>query len=92
MMNLKKTALLLAVTWSALLVAGCDVESDVEKARKGFVGRFDVVKELYLLDGKHGKYPNTGEIWRDRETGKCYLYMFGGSGNGGPALTPFECN
>lgn len=24
MMNLKKTALLLAVTWSALLVAGCD--------------------------------------------------------------------
>lgn len=89
MKNLSKT-MIAVVCLISVLVAGCDTKKD--EARKAATGRFELVSELYLLDGNHNLYPNTGSIWKDRSTGKCYLYMFAGSGNGGPALTPFECN
>jgi len=93
MKRIPKFTTILGVCLILLLVATCNFKNKAEKKRMAVVGRFDVIKKFYLLDGLYKLYPNTGEIWKDRITGKCYLfYILGGSGNGGPALTKFDCN
>lgn len=81
-----RTALLLAIAFSALLSTGCNGGGSAEKKVEG---RFDVIDSFFLLDGAdHGA---KGKLLKDRKTGKCYLYVWGGSGNGGPAMAPAEC-
>ena len=92
MKRITKLTTLLVVCLILLLVATCNFKTKAEKKRMTAVGRFDVIKKFYLLDGLYKLYPNTGEIWKDRITGKCYLHIWGGAGNGGPALTKFDCN
>ena len=74
-----------------LLLIGCD--SDAEKAEiqqeREARGRFETVERFKVFDNA---YPHDGgRIIRDRKTGACFLYIWGGAGNGGPAITSIPC-
>jgi hypothetical protein len=85
MKNIKQMVFLV-IYLIALLVVGCSRENI---NGKNVNGRFDIINEFYLFDGS--EYGNKGKILKDRKTGKCYLYVWGGSGNGGPAITTIVC-
>lgn len=53
-------------------------------------GRFEIIESFYMLDS----YKNTadrGSIIQDRQTKVCYLSLWSGMGNGGPALAQIAC-
>jgi hypothetical protein len=72
-----------------ILVCLLNISACTAERPKEVTGQFDVIKEFYLFDGsKHG---TKGKYIKDRKSGKCYFYMWGGMGNGGPAITNIEC-
>ena len=52
------------------------------------VGRFDIIDKFYVFDGD--RYER-GWILKDRETGKCYLWIKEYGNSGGPSMTGIEC-
>lgn len=65
-----------------------EIESNItEKETEIVKGRFEIVETFTLFDNSYSK----GQIWKDRKTGKCFLYFWGSAGYGGPALTNIEC-
>lgn len=74
-----------------LLFSGCR-QDQFEK--KPIIGRFDVIEQFYVFDGVEfdGSVDSPiGKIIKDRETGQCFLYIWGGADNGGPALALVPC-
>lgn len=47
--------------------------------------RFIILQRFYAFEGA------TGKIVQDKVTKRCYLYIWDGMGNGGPAITNMEC-
>tara|TARA_B100000700_G_scaffold88627_1_gene99993 strand:- start:111701 stop:111991 length:291 start_codon:yes stop_codon:yes gene_type:complete len=79
-----RTPLALVVVLALAGVTGCsDNEADAQEP-----GRFTRIDNFRIFDGDRRK---EGYTLRDRETGNCYLWLWGGSGNGGPAITSIDC-
>jgi len=84
MKTFNKGALSLVVALTVLLVAGCET-----KAEDKIEGRFTVLDKFYLFDNSEEA---VGKILKDRDTGNCFLYIWEGRGDGGPAIAKIECN
>jgi len=82
---MKKIVLLVTLLFMLLTTSTC---CDYE--RKEVLGdpRFTKVEEfLFCQPGKYDKI--YGTIYEDKTTGVKYLYIWAGSGSGGPALTRY---
>lgn len=85
MINVVKNIKLSLIALIALFLIGCDDASE-EKQTKG---RFDVLETFYMFDGDNA----SGKLLKDRVTGSCYLYHWGGMDHhGGPAMVETSCS
>lgn len=70
--------------WTLIVVAtltACGGGNSPTKAEN----RFIVLERFPMIHG------DNGEIIQDQQTKECYLYLWGGAGNGGPSLANAPC-